>query len=28
LSLALSVAATVLCYFVMMPLLRKFGVQL
>lgn len=28
LSLALSVAATVLCYFVMLPLLRKFGVQL
>ena len=28
LSLALSVAATVTCYFIMLPLLRKFGVQL
>jgi len=28
LSLALSVVATVVCYFVMLPLLRKFGVQL
>jgi hypothetical protein len=28
LSLAISVAATVVCYFVMLPLLRKFGVQL
>jgi len=28
LSLALSVIATVLCYFIMLPMLRKFGVQL
>jgi hypothetical protein len=28
LSLALSVVATVVCYLVMLPLLRKFGVQL
>jgi len=28
LSLVLSVVATVVCYFVMLPLLRKFGVQL
>jgi hypothetical protein len=28
LSLSLSVVATVVCYFVMLPLLRKFGVQL
>jgi hypothetical protein len=28
LSLALSVTATVVCYLVMLPLLRKFGVQL
>jgi hypothetical protein len=28
LSLALSIAATVVCYFALLPLLRKFGVQL
>jgi len=28
LSLAISVAATVLCYFSMLPILRKFGVSL
>ncbi|MFZ2300978.1 MAG: DUF3147 family protein [Gallionella sp.] len=28
LSLALSISATVACYFAMLPLLRKFGVQL
>jgi hypothetical protein len=28
LSLAISVAATAACYFALMPLLRKFGVQL